>query len=462
MQTNYRSPAGTLALLFFALALTEPAARAERRLTLAEATALALANNPELRLEEAKLAEAEARRKGTRGLYGPKLLADANIMLWDSALKFKFDMPDMSTVDPVVLRKYSDLLAILPSFFDMGNIRDQVTAQIQLSLAQPITPLLQIHQGYKATRDLEESAALDQASKRAEVVYRAKEAYLRLMQVQRLTEVAKTGVEQVESHLKRALQFQSAGLIGRQEVLKAQVELSRARERHIKARYGASLASSALALQLGLSLDEEIVPTEKVADPPPSLDKGLPEYTRQAEAQRAELRSMQKKQGAAIADRRRSQWDMIPQVSAVATYQHTRGQGTFMPENAFFAGGFLKWEIWDWGVKHFAVKAAEARVRQAQVGERMLRDGINLQTKKAFLDLQEADEALIVARAAIKEAEESFRIEQRRFEANANTSTEVLDAQLALIRANLSYTSALYNHYMGQAALERAIGEGGS
>ena len=53
-------------------------ARAERRLSLDEAVQLALKQNAELKLEQAKVDAAEATRKSTRGLYGPKVMVEGN------------------------------------------------------------------------------------------------------------------------------------------------------------------------------------------------------------------------------------------------------------------------------------------------------------------------------------------------------------------------------------------------
>jgi outer membrane protein TolC len=433
-------------------------------MSLAEAIATALRNNPELKLEEEKVAEAEARRKATRGAYGPKILAEGNLLVWDSAAKFNINLEPSEIAKRItpeqapILVKYLDLMSLFPSLIDFGNVREQVTAQLQLTLAQPLTPLLQVHSGYKATAHLSASQALDRDAKRIEVIYKVKEGYLRLAQVQRLAEVAKTGIDQVAEHLKRAQQFLAAGLIGKQDVLKAQLELARARERFIKASYGITLASSALAMVLGLSLDDPITPTEKVSDPPPPLPAPMQALVRRAGELRPELKSLERKQQAAEADTARARWDLLPQISAVANYQHTRGQSTFYPMNTFFAGGLLKWELWDWGGKLYNIKQAASRAAQAELGRRLLRDGIALQTKKAFLDLKQSEEELAVARVAIDEAEENYRIEQRRFAVNANTSTDVLDAQLALTRAKLTYTTALYGYYMARAALERAVG----
>jgi outer membrane protein TolC len=291
-----------------------------------------------------------------------------------------------------------------------------------------------------------ESATLDRAAKAVEVSYKVSEGYLQLMRAQKFVEVAQTGVQQVTEHLKRAQQFYAAGVIGRQDVLKAQLELARSRQQLIQARYGVSLAKSALALQLGLSMEEPITPTERLPDPPPPAPSDLDRFIRRALENRDDLKSIERKEEAARADARRTFYDLIPQISGVATYQNTQGQGVFFPQNAFFAGGVLKWELWDWGNKYYSLQAAKARVQQAEVGEQLMREGVSLQTKKAFLDLQQSEEELGVARAAIQEAEENFRIEQRRFEANANTSTDVLDAQLALTRAQLAYTTSLYGH----------------
>jgi outer membrane protein len=460
--------------IFIVNGLVAGSAWGERSLSLSEAVGLALKGNPELALEGARVAEAEATRKSTRGHYGPKLMVDGNIMVWDSELAFELDTPEVDMNDAVAQANLtpqelaellnhqqlmSGLFKLMPTFFDLGNIRDQVTAQVSVTAAQPLTPLLQVHNGYVATRELAEAARLDRGSKEREVAHKVRETYLRVMQAGQFAEVAQTGVEQVEAHLKRARHFNVAGLIGKQDVLKAQLELARAKERVIKARYGISLASSGLALLLGLPLNDRFRLTEKVEDPPPRFGKSLEQCMEQALRQRTEIKSLRRKEQAAEAGKRRAFWDLWPQVSAVATYQHTRGQGTFMPENAFFAGGVLKWEVWDWGGKYYSMRAAAEKAQQARLGARLLAEGVQLETKSAYLELKQSEEALEVARAAITEAEENFRIEQKRFDANANTSTDVLDAQLALTRAKLSYTTALYGYYIARSALTKAMGQ---
>jgi outer membrane protein len=423
------------------------AAHAERRLSLEASVKLAYESSPQLKLEQAKVDEAQATRKSTRGLYGPKLSMDGNLFVWDEELSFEFPLPEQ-------LQAFLD-----PEDLNLGNIRDQVTAQLKVQLAQPLTPLLQIHNGYEATSRLADAAALDFKAKRVEVAHSVTKSYLELMQALQYERIANTGVEQVKAHVERAQHFHAAGLIGKQDVLKAQVELARAEERVIKARYGVSLARSALALSMGLDVGASIVPTETLRDPPPDLELSVEEAIRRALARRDDLSALGARHEAAEAGARRAGWQMFPQISAVGAYQYTEGQGVFYPTNSFFVGGVLSWDIWDWGNTYYEMQAAREKAHQAEIGRRLLRDGITIQTKKAYLDLKQSREALTVARAAIREAEENYRIERSRFEANANTSTDVLDAQLALTRAELSYTTSLYGYYLARAELYRAMGK---
>ena len=470
-------------VLFLLSCLAPTVAHAQRKLSLADAVKLALEQNSQIRLERAKVAEATSTRKSTRALYGPRLILDGNVLVWDSEQSFDFDISslfnmDMTKMDPakmgltdaekITLGKYADLLQLAPKLLagmtggteaPGMTVRDQVTAQVQVVLAQPLTPLLQIHKGYIATRLMQRAAGQNLAARRVTVAQQVTDLYLKLLQGKRFVALADTGVKQVGAHLARAEHFHKAGLIGKQQVLKAQLELARARERSIKARYGMSLATSGLSMLMGLSPMEKVVPTETVQDPPPLLARSLGQCIKAGLSARSELKALATTHKAALAGKDAAKWGMLPQLSVMATYQHNWGQDTFMPADVFFAGGMLKWEVWDWGQKYFSMKAAGHKAHQAELGLRLLRDGVVMQVKKAYLDLKQAEEALKVSRKAIKEAEENFRIEQRRFESNANTSTEVLDAQLALIRTQLTYTNALYSHYIARASLQASMGE---
>ena len=70
-----------------------------------------------------------------------------------------------------------------------------------------------------------------------------------------------------------------------------------------------------------------------------------------------------------------------------------------------------------------------------------------------------AAEALQVARHAVEQAEENFRIEQKRYQSAGNTSFDVLDAETQLTTARGQHQAAIYDLVIAQSNLARAMGE---
>ena len=435
-----------------------------RSLTLSEAVGLALKQSPRISQAREKVGEAEARRRAARGNFGPKLGLEGKVLLWDEALNFDLPPPGpevMQNHGPV-LAKYADLMVALPDLFNFGAIRDQVIAQVTVTAVQPLTPLYTIAKGHTIARLGHDAANKDLASTKDDVIYRVTTRYIGLKQARRGVEIAKGAVKQVEAHLKRARMFQSAGLIDRNDVLKAELALAQAKERWIKVRAAAALAESALAIALGLPPETRIKTTERFADPPPRFTRSLEKCVKTARQSRPDVQAMVHRVSMADKGRDIARWDLAPQLSAIASYQRSEGMGVFTPKNAFFVGGVLKWQFWEWGAKYYGIRQAGHKLNQARIGLKQLSDGVYLQVKQSYLGLRSASQTLVVARSARTQAEESYRIAEAKFSAHTTTSTDVLDAQLALTRARLTYDTALYQWYVAHAALLKATGGWGT
>ncbi len=64
-----------------------------------------------------------------------------------------------------------------------------------------------------------------------------------------------------------------------------------------------------------------------------------------------------------------------------------------------------------------------------------------------------------MAEKAIESAREAVRVERLKFDAGSGTTTEVIDAQTALLRADSDYYQALYDREIALASLRKAMGE---
>ena len=67
--------------------------------------------------------------------------------------------------------------------------------------------------------------------------------------------------------------------------------------------------------------------------------------------------------------------------------------------------------------------------------------------------------AIEAATDAVRSAKEARRVLGDRFAAGVATSTDVLDAQVALLQADLDRTQAIANAHLADARLARALGK---
>lgn len=430
-----------------------------RALTIDQAVSLALEQNSKIKQANWQLEEVGAKRKSVRGQMFPKLSVDANLFYWDDEVEFDL-MGDinMSSVDPSCAPTLGCLMPLLEGF-DVGPVREQLTSQLTVQLVQPITPLYAIYNGYRATRLGEDAARSGIKMSKQQVVAEVKKGYIQVKQAEGGVTIAQSAVEQVETQLKKARAFEKAGLIGRNDILKLEVAKARTLGVLLEARSGLSMAQSALAIAIGLSPEETVVTIQKFDDPPPSFNRTIDQCYEDALKQRPEIAVVNNQVGIAQATKNAAIGAMIPQIVALGAYQHNEGQGFVSPKNVWFVGASLQWDVWSWGSKYYGYKEASTKIESVKLDEKQLRDGIYLQVKKSYVDLQTASQGLTIARVAVDQAEENYRIEKSKYDNNSATTADIIDAHAALTQAKQMYNNALYSWYLSHAALDQATGQ---
>jgi outer membrane protein len=126
--------------------------------------------------------------------------------------------------------------------------------------------------------------------------------------------------------------------------------------------------------------------------------------------------------------------------------------------DSFFAGVVFQLSLFAGGRTRMDVARAAARVRELQARERRLMLDIELDVRRAYLQLQDAQERLNVATQAIEQARESQREIEVRYRGQTATITRLIDAQVALSNARVRRATAQAEIEIARAALERAIG----
>jgi outer membrane protein TolC len=429
-------------VMLLVVLLAATAAHAEQ-LTFAQAVESALSHGREIQAAAQGAEAQQARVRGAAGHYGPTLRTEANIQRWNKPLLVAFvpAMPGMTGMEvPALL------------------VREQVTSQVTVSLAQPISGLFVVNRLVALERNGAEAARADQERARLDTAQRVAEAYLRLLQARALLDVAAKSLTQVEAQLNQAKVLERGGVLGAVDVLRLTSARESARQGRLRAETGVTVAAAALALALDRPNGTSIEAVDDLPDPPPPLAVGDREAVETATRERPEIRAARERAEQARAGKGVAISNLLPNINGVLSYQHTEGQAAFQPKNAWFVGGTLSWDLWDWGTNWNGVKEAQGKANQAAIGAAVLVDQVAFDAQRRLLEARTAYETIAVARSALQAAEEAHRIQTVRFGAGAATTTDVLDAEADVTRARSGYAQARYDYYLAQAGLARAVG----
>lgn len=115
--------------------------------------------------------------------------------------------------------------------------------------------------------------------------------------------------------------------------------------------------------------------------------------------------------------------------------------------------------IFDGGLIRSEISKEKKEMEKVREEERSLRLDIIREIKDSYLNIENAGERIGVSQKAVEEAKENLRIEVLKYETGSGTSTDVIDSQTMLLRAETDYLQAIYDKNIAIASLRRAIGE---
>ena len=442
-----------------ALSLLAPlTAFANTPLTLDEAVTRATTKHPQLLDLQAQIAGGEASQGATRANYGPKLRVDANVMVWDDEQLLALGGNVDTSALPPPQQPYDFVVAgLLDKLGTPTTVREQVTSTATVQLIQPLMGLYTVAQSSALAGLGVEVSRLQLESARRRLALNVIEAWYRVWQADALRGAAEKSVESLEAQEQKTRQLETSGFVARHEVLRVQTALSAARQRVVEASADAEQARAGLSVAMGEVPGSayELQPGEPAwaAEALPTLadarDRAL---TRRPEVAEIDTRIAQAEQGVSTARAR-----MLPELNLVGQYQHTEGS-KFQAADAFSAGAVLSWTAWEWGATSKQIDVAETQVTRARAGLEQIRAGVAFEVESAWRSHDAAVKATSVAEAGVAQADEALRLTRARFDVQQSTTSDVLDAESALLQARVNLENARYGRVTAMARLRHAEG----
>lgn len=313
----------------------------------------------------------------------------------------------------------------------------------------------------RAARAERDAAGADLLAARADLRLEITRAFWALVTSREAEDVLARSVQSLDAHVRDIRARLEQGLVPPNEVLSAEAQRSRQRVLALEARNTRGVVEADLRRLIGddgLAPLEPQVPADVSAQP-----EDVAVLLAEARRLRPERQAFQERVAASRAREAAAAAARRPQIGVAGGYDYARPNPRIFPraevwDDSWDVSVNVSWSLWDGGRRRAeqAESAAGTRAVEARAGE--FDRQLSLEVRQRWLEADSSRAAIDAASDGVRAAVEARRVVGERFAAGVATSTEVLDAETAVLQAELDRTRAISNARLARARLERAVG----
>ncbi len=357
-----------------------------------------------------------------------------------------------------------------PSFDFGGTVIDNPFPQllnqygVRASISVPITDyFLAILPGYRAAGVSAELARYQSEAQRVVDALRARETFLGLARVEAAAHVAEEAVSLLKAHIDELEALFAAAQVTKADVMQARAQLAEAevgRDR-LNGAVDVTRASLREILHLDESSPIEIGENLDARDPVPIPD--VAELRTQAMTERAEVQGLKRLAALHRHQELAAQGGRWPRLAVVAGLDYANPNARSLLQEDEFSASWDMAVVLNWSPNDVitgGIRASEAAVeaQRALADLDDLRERIAIQVTQAVSDLRVATSSIRSAQEGVFAAREAWRVQRDLLAAGESTPNDVLDAEVALRRAQLSLIDARIDVRVALARIEYAGG----
>jgi len=279
------------------------------------------------------------------------------------------------------------------------------------------------------------------------------EAYITVLRMESALQVAQSHVDTLGLHMKDVNNLFDQGMVARNDVLAANVELANAQQLVVQANNQLDI-SRAHYNQL---LDRNLADAVKLTHQFPEIPQGsLIELSSAAIKQRPELVALAQQIESLGQQAQSVKAGLLPQVAINGGYQYQENRYQAF-QGLWMANIGMEWKLFDGSSSH----RSDAISRQAMSLKEQrddLSSMIGLQVRQAWLDIQESQKRIAVTQQAIAQADENLKVTTDRYQQGLSTNTDLLKAEDLRTTTHVNLNNATYDSALATLHLRRALG----
>ena len=413
-------------------------AQNSRTITLKEAVDLTLANNKTLKQDSSKIIEAAMAITEAR----EKRMPDASITGAGLFLPVK---PSVDLKTSNSNNNNSNPPRISEAFYGIANV------------SVPIYTAGKLKYGIESAKFLEQAVRLDADNDRSLVILNSINACINLYKAYQAIALVKENLETSQQRVKDLSNLEKNGLLARNDLLKAELQTSNIELSLLDAQSNYKIACVNMNLMMGLPEQTELIPDKSGLALPTSI-KTLDEYEQDALKGRKDVEALSFRKKAATLGIKNARAGYYPNIALTGGYIAADIPKLLTITNAVNIGVGIKYDLSSLWKTKTKIQQAQLKVDQLQISESMLDDNIRLQVNQAYQAYLVSEKKIQVYEKAVTQATENYRITKNKYDNALATTTELLDADVALLQTKLSVTNAKADSFLAYNKLLQIAG----
>lgn len=436
----YALASGILLTFFYQ---TASAQQSIKPLSLNEAISLSIQNSKQLRVSQARVAEATASLKTANERQLPDVsVSGSYLRLTQPNIDLK-----LNTGNGNGGNSGGSSPKVNSAAYGMANV------------SIPIFAGGMIQSGKESARYLEQAAKLDVDKDREEIIQNTIAAYSNLYKAKAAVTLVEENIKTSDQRVKEFSNKEQNGLLARNDLLKAELQQSNYQLALMDAQNNLKIANLNMNIMLGLPDNTLLQVDSTVFKVDNNVDgRGEAEFEQLAYQNRKDAQALGAREKAANAGVKGAKGEYFPSLAVTGGYVAAYIPNVVTITNAVTGGVGLKYNLsslWKTGSK---VAGAKAQLAEVQANQARLIDGIHMDVYQSYENYLLSHKKMDTYIKAIEQSEENYRITKNKHDNNLATTTDLLDADVANLQSHLNYAYAKADALVAYNKLLQAAG----
>ena len=310
-----------------------------------------------------------------------------------------------------------------------------------LNISLPVYSGGKIRYGIESAKYLQQAVMLDAENDKEAVILNIINAYINLYKAAVTVNVVRENLKQSLERDSVLSRLEQTGLLARNDLLKSELQSSNIELSVLDAENNRKIANVNMNLMLGLPEQTTLVTDSSTFEKNISL-KNLEEYEQLALQNRKDVLALSFRRKAATTNISAIKAEMVPSVALTGGYIAADVPHLVTITNAVNIGVGLQYNLGSlWKTKAKIVQA-QAREKEISANEAQLNDAVRLHVNQDYENYLLSQKKTEVYKKAVLQATENYRITKNKFDNNLVNTTDLLDANVALLQSNINLAVA--------------------